>query len=158
MALKVKDRGRGFWFYLVLLLLVISVVMFLINISKFYGITGNATGTANLTISTVSSINFSTGNISWGVGEVDSGQSVAILDTSAGTVTDGNWTAISVGLVIENIGNGNLTLKIATSKSAAEFIGGGDGTALTDSDYRLNISSAESGSCTNSTDYTGTGT
>jgi len=152
-----KKRQNGLLYYLVVILLVIAVGFFIYNIGQFYGITGNATGTANLTISQITSINFTTGTINWSTGEVDSGQSVAVLDTSAGTVTDGNWTAVSAGLVIENIGNQNVSLQLATGKSAAGFIGGSDGGGLTDGEYRFNVSSVEAGSCTNATDYTGTG-
>ena len=49
------------------------------------------------------SINFTNSSLNWGSGRVDGGQTEAYLDSYSGTVTNGNWTAVNGGLVIENI-------------------------------------------------------
>src|SRR3989344_5384979 len=95
-------------FYFALILLVVSLIVFFININKVIEVTGHATGTANLTIEQKAEINFTTNSINWASGSVTVGQSKAIL-VSNNTVTNGNWTANSAGLVLENIGNENAT-------------------------------------------------
>lgn len=102
-------------------------------------------GTANLTIETSANVNFTTNNIDWGSGMVDVGETLAYLDTKAGTVTNGNWTANAGGFVLENIGNVNVSLDIKAGKSAATFVGG------TSPDYEWLFENNESVSCQNST-------
>ena len=60
---------------------------------------------------------------------------------NTGNVSGGNWTK-DTGLIIENIGNVNLTLNLSGTKTAAQFIGG------TNPRYRRNISS-DASSCGN---------
>lgn len=103
---------------------------------------GTSTGTVNLSVETLASVNFTTDNIDFGSGRVDEGGVNATLDTDAGTVTGGNWTANSAGFVLENIGNVNVTLDLATGKTAATFIGG------TNPSYQYKVNDVESGSCT----------
>jgi len=93
----------------------------LFNIISGYA---TSTGEANLTVETVVAINFTTAHINWGSGRVAAGFQNATLDTSAGTVTNGNWTTVSQGLVLENIGNLNVTLNITGAKTAAQLLGG----------------------------------
>lgn len=124
---------------------VIAVVFSFINLVFVLtgtDITGRATdqGYANLTVSSLTSINFTVKDINWGSGMITQGQTIATLD-SEGTVGNGNWTTVSNGLVLENIGNTNVTLDLQTGKSAATFIGG---TAPT---YEWKVSDNEVGSC-----------
>jgi len=102
------------------------------------------TGYANLSIESFANINFTTDTIDWGSGVVDTGQTEAYLDTKAGTVTNGNWTTNSDGLVLENIGNVNVSLVMAAGKTAADFVGG------TNPDYDWLFEEIGSGSCVNS--------
>jgi len=108
----------------------------------FERITGHATdmGTANLTIMSQASINFTTENITWGAGAVDENMISAHLVTN-GTVTNGNWTAVSQGLTVRNDGNTFIKLNLTTSNNASDFIGG------TSPQYNLAVSNNESSSC-----------
>jgi len=99
------------------------------------------TGTANLTVESQLSINFTTDTINWGSGRVDYGETSATLD-SEGTKINGNWTAVTAGLVLENIGNVNVTVDLKTGEDASEFIGG------TNPTYEWKVSNNESASCT----------
>lgn len=101
-----------------------------------------STGTVNVSIATSASINFTTNLINWGSGTVSNNSVAALLDTSTGTVTNGTWTPVSNGFVIENSGNVNVSLNLKTSNNAAAFIGG------TSPSYKFNVSNAEATSCT----------
>jgi len=108
------------------------------------------TATANVTISTTEAINFTTDNIDWGTGYIFSGYINATLRTDNIDNVGGNWTNISQGFVLENIGNINVSLNISTDKSAAQFIGGTAGGGPV---YQYNVTNVEAGSCTNSTGF-----
>lgn len=109
-------------------------------------ITGRVTeGVVNLTVETNAALNFTTDSVEFGSGRIDDGESHATLDTSAGTVSNGNWTANSDGFVVENIGNVNISLSINAS-TPAEFIGGSSPT------YAWNVTNSEADSCINSTE------
>jgi len=104
-------------------------------------------GSVNLTVETLAAINFSTTNISFGSGQIDSGQSIATLVSSNGSITNGDWGAPGNGMVIENIGNLNVTLDIATGLVDVTFIGGSSGGGPR---YEWNITNGagEADSCT----------
>jgi len=117
--------------YIISITLAIVLIGTLSNLSKLSlssAITGAnvVTGNASITINTVAQINMTLTNISWGPGTVTSGQTRAQLDTRAGTVTNGNWTAVSTGFIFENIGNVdiNLTVLDYANTTAASLIGG----------------------------------
>lgn len=132
-------------FYFALVLLIASLVIFGVNVVKVTNITGavsTSVGQANLTVETVAAINFTTKFIDWGSGQVNSGSLKAYLNTSAGTVANGNWTANTAGLVLENIGNVNVSLTMQAGKTAATFIGG------TSPVYEWNFTNVQAGSCT----------
>ncbi len=104
-------------------------------------------GWINLTVEENVAVNFTYEMINWSSGRVDGGQSNAELDTSNQTdanITRGNWTGNHVGLVIENIGNANVTLKLKTSNDNGSFIGGTAGGGPL---YRWKVSNNESMSC-----------
>ncbi len=124
----------------------------------FSQISGRATtGEANLTVETKAEINFTTRAISWGNGRVDQSSTAASLTTSnwsgIANVTNGNWTLDSEptvagyqagGMLIQNIGNSNVTINFSVAKNAATFIGGSNPA------YEWNLSHVEAGSCLNS--------
>ena len=134
-------------FLFIIAIVAVAVAFFnvMINLDKIKTITGYATGTgtANLTVESSASVNFTTNNINWGSGIVTSGQSSATLNTAGGVVTNGNWTAVSNGLVFVNIGNVNVTLDLGAGKTAAGFLGG------TSPSYEWNITNIEANSCNN---------
>jgi hypothetical protein len=118
-------------------------------------VAGNqTTGIVNLTIQASVAINFTVDLIEWGTGRVDTGSNNATLDTSRNStykVLNGNWSWLNVnngnrteGFILENIGNSNVSLWLATSKNATQFIGGNN------PGYQFNITNNESNSCTNS--------
>ncbi len=103
------------------------------------------TGTANLTVETQAAVNFTTNIVNFGSGRVSEGfTSASLITVGSGTVSGGNWTAAS-GLILENIGNTNVSLNITVGKNASNFIGG------TNPVYEINVSNVETGSCTNAT-------
>ncbi len=132
-------------------LAVIAVVVSLLATSfTYFAITSlntrisgyaTSTGTANLTVEKTAIINFTTFEINWSSGRVNTGQSFAFL-TSTGQTINGNWSTVNQGLVLQNIGNANVTLDLAVGKTAASFIGG------TNPGYSWNVSNIEANSCT----------
>lgn len=107
--------------------------------------TSNDNATVNLTIQSTTSINFTTDSIDWGSGQVDLGSVQAVLTTSSGggIVDNGTWTLSgSTGLVLENIGNTNVSLQLATTKNATEFLGNSSLSL-----YQFNVTEKETGSC-----------
>ncbi len=110
---------------------------------------GRATGEANLTVETAASNNYTRNALTWQSGRVTNGAASAYLDTAAGTVVNGNWTAVTSGLRIENIGNVNVTLNLSVGKAASAFIGG------TSPAYSCNVTNGEVGSCVNLSGGTG---
>ena len=104
----------------------------------------SSTGTANLTVETAVEINFSVNVIDWGSGKVDTGETNAVID-SENTVVRGNWTANNVGLILDNIGNINVSLELKSGKDASEFIGG------TSPEYKWKVTDKDAGSCINAT-------
>ena len=132
---------------LLMLLAVVAVTAALVNTvvtyNKISDITGMVTDTGNvsLEVTAVADINFTTATVAFGSGAVTAGKDEAYLDTLSGTVTDGNWSTNSVGLVLENNGNVNVSLKIGAGKTAAQFIGG------TGPNYDWLFTESEAGSC-----------
>ncbi len=121
-----------------------------INNFKQSGLSGYATfGTVNLSVESAVLINFTTEIINFGSGKVFFNNTNATLNTAAGAtnVTGGNWTLQNRGyIVIENLGNNNVSLNLMSDLAAAAFIGG------TGPQFQYNISSLETNACTNTTD------
>jgi hypothetical protein len=140
------NKNFNFLFYVAIALLTISLLIFVVNINKIYSITGYATdtGTINFSVETVTSVNFTTPVINFGSGQVASGEDICTIDTEAGTVTNGNWTANDTGLILENIGNQEVQLKLQSGKSATTLISGNVANG-----YTVNVTSAETGACLN---------
>ena len=105
----------------------ILIVVSLANIGiRFTGHVTNVTDTAvvNVTITTSAAINFTTDFIDFGDGMVDAGYSFAQITTEGGACTNGNWSVINTPLVLENIGNQNITLWISSDKTGTTLLGG----------------------------------
>jgi len=114
-----------------------SVVNLVTRLSGF----ATATGEINLTVESSASINFTDETISFGSGLVTAPNTEAFLDTTTGTVVQGNWTAETTGLVLQNIGSTNVSLNLSSNVAAAAFIGG------TNPSFQWNVSENEVGSC-----------
>lgn len=127
--------------FIIAVISVISAMVVLVYVfSGFTGYSITSTGTANLTVETQTMINFTTNSINWGSGKVTAGNTNATLD-SEGHVLRGNWTAVSAPLILENIGNDNVTLDLQAGKTAATFIGG------TNPSYMWKVNNTEANSC-----------
>jgi len=139
------DRDK-ILFGLVIFAVAVAGLNAIITFDKVGKITGYATtGYANLTVEQLVSVNFTTDTVNWASGIVNLGETEAFLDSKTGSVTNGNWTTNSAGLILENVGNVNVTLDILAGKSAASFIGG------TSPNYDWLIEEVETTSCTNVT-------
>ena len=147
------------------LLLVVAVVAVAVSIIGA-GITYNSvatmrnlytglvtiTGTVNLTVESAASINFTTNNINWGSGRVTPGLGNATLYTAirdSTNMTGGNWTGNTVGLIIENIGNTNTSIAIATGKNSTDMFGATSTNPL----YQYNVTNDKANSCVNATGF-----
>ena len=100
------------------------------------------TGIAQLTVSPVTAIKFTAASINWGSGYVNESAANCTLD-SEGTVGAGcvGFSTQSNGFTVENIGNYNVKLELATGKNAASFLGG------TGPVYQYRMSEREFGAC-----------
>jgi len=103
----------------------VNLIITINKIGDIKTLTGYAfdTATANLTITENIQINFTTDNINWGSGYVTGTNTSATLNT-LGIMNGTGWTPVSAGLILENIGNVNVTLNLSSSANAATFIGG----------------------------------
>jgi len=132
-------------------LVLISLIVFaaaVFSVGVTYGelsdavVTGFAvdSGQVNVSVGSLVLVNFTTDGINWGSGSVTVGKSSALVN-SVGTVTNGTWSSVSQGFIIENIGNVNTTLNISSGKSPGDFIGGASPA------YRYNVSNVSVGAC-----------
>jgi hypothetical protein len=125
--------------------LIIIFILFSFFLVAFYHFshTGKVIGEVNITIVTITSLNFTTNYVNFGPGSVFLNSSYAIIDTK-GNVINGNWTSVNQGLIVENIGNTNLTVFLKSDNNARDFIGG------TSPQYKYSISNSELNSCQDS--------
>jgi hypothetical protein len=87
------------------------------------------------------SLNFTVEGVNWGSGRVTSPFPFAYLNT-LGVVENGNWSNVTQGFILENIGQTDVSLSLSSSSGgASSFIGG------TDPEYYWNITNNETGSC-----------
>jgi len=113
-----------------------------------FAVTANETGLVNVTIATSAALSFTTSLLDFGSGTVTGGQPGATLSSvGAGSVTGGTWSVESGELVLENIGNVNVTLNLSANKTVADFI---DGTSPT---FQAIVTEAEAGSCVGTPAY-----
>jgi hypothetical protein len=101
---------------------VIAISLFFIGTELTGFATGNATGIVNISIGDTAEINFTTSILDFGSGVVTPGET-AIVD-SEGTNTSWSGNATTGELVLENVGNTNITLQLMTDKSPSDFLGG----------------------------------
>jgi len=131
--------------YFIITLVFLLFLIFGLGNNSMTLFTGKVTQSAlNITISSTASINFSVNSIYFGPGSVDVGKNKATIDT-LGNVIDGNWSSISGGFILNNIGNSNLGLYIKSGKTASEFIGG------TNPEYYYMVRNEETNSCLDET-------
>jgi hypothetical protein len=134
---------------LLALLLVVAIGMSFIDFFSGTGVTGYGTSdmnaTASVEISSVTAINWTTASIDWGVGSVTS-PGPAVLDTSAGTVTLGNWSAITEPLVLENIGGDDVSLSLWANETADVLFSGSSPA------FKWKFANNETDACTGLTD------
>lgn len=122
---------------------IIAVSLFFIGTELTGFATVNDTGVVNVTISTSAALNFSTALLDFGSGAVSGGAAGATLTSvGAGSTTDGTWTVQPGQLILENIGNVNVTLNLTSNKTVADFIDG------TDPTFKAIVTDNETGSCT----------
>ena len=128
--------------YISIAVIVVSLFFIGTELTGF-AVTDNETGIVNVTIASSAALNFTTDLLDFGSGAVTGGAAGATID-SEGTVTNGDWAAQNGELVLENIGNVNVTLNISSNKTVDDFIGGSSPT------FKAKVSdvSGETGSCT----------
>jgi len=131
---------------------VVSFVVFLMTWSSFNVWQGLSfepeSGNVTVEIQTNLDILVSPSLINWSTGYVDTANSfvTANLSTVDGSTTGGvNFQSQSDGFNVENIGNSNATIDIATSKDAAAFIGGGVTAPLPE--YQFSVTNCDSTTC-----------
>jgi len=111
------------------------------GVTGFYGLPEEAI--VQLDITSVVQVNFTTDTINWGSGTVITGKDFCVLNSYDAAIgancTD--FTPQTDGLVLENIGNKNVTLNISMEKNAADFI------HPTGAVCQWNVSNLETGSC-----------
>jgi hypothetical protein len=116
-------------------------------------------GGVNVTITSTTAINFTTNYVNFGTGIVNGSCGFCNMYTiSSGTGVLGpccqDFTAPSSGLILENIGNVNVSLEMNSSMSALDFIGG---SGTPGPQFRMNVSEKEAYSCANLTYAPGSG-
>jgi hypothetical protein len=135
-ALVVSAVGAGFTYYS-------------IYSTDSHGFAGfvTSTGTANLTVLSQAAINFTINSINWGPGKLDTGAPNATLVTTGVNNTGGNWTNITQGFIITNIGNVNVSVYLLAGKNAMGFVGG------TNPLYQYNVTNNQTGSCVSASGF-----
>jgi hypothetical protein len=134
--------------------------LYAIGISGFATASNVTSAKVNLSVTQGVIINFSIDTIQWGSGAVSTGNQNATLDTSqpaASKVQRGTWNETTGetglynrtnGLILQNIGNVNVSLYLKTGKNASNFIGG------TSPSYMFNITNNLTGSCVAGDNFT----
>jgi hypothetical protein len=124
------------------LLVVVAIVVVLAGFMMPAKITGNAgnTGTLAGELGTTTAINFTNDTINFGTISVPGLAPSCEVDTESNTNCSGA-TAPANGFVVENTGNQDVNLTLATGKNAASLLGG------TLPSYKWKVSDKEAGSC-----------
>jgi hypothetical protein len=127
---------------------IVAILVILYSIGSLgLRLTGNAidTGIINVTVEASANINFTTDKIDFGSGRVTLGQSSASLESNDTAATNGNWSWGSAQyLVLENIGNVNVTVELKTNNNHTTLIGG------TNPQYLFKVEDVEAGSLSGS--------
>jgi hypothetical protein len=124
------------------LLVVVAIVVVLAGFMMPTKITGNAgnEGTLTGTLGQTTAINFTNDTINFGTIQVPGLAPSCQVDTESNTNCSGA-TAPTNGFVVENTGNVDVSLQLATGKNAADLLGG------TGPVYQWKVSDKEAGSC-----------
>lgn len=80
------------------------------------------TAIINVSVGSSAAIRFTTNLTNFGAGTVNSGALGATINTE-GVVINGSWLPVNNPLVVQNIGNVNVSLSIQSDKNASEFLG-----------------------------------
>jgi hypothetical protein len=101
-------------------------------------------GSVDLNLTETTEVSFTTASVNWGTGHVTSGHTSCTLTTGDAELADGcdDFTVVSAPLVIENMGNNDVKLELASNKDAAGFIGG------TSPTFKWKMTANETASCT----------
>ena len=126
--------------------IIISVSGIFVAQRGVVSITGRAadtgTGKVNLSIISVASINV-TQNIEFGSGIFDVGSDSATLDSETTAASGGNWSYDEQYITVENDGNVNLSVTIASDKNATDLLS----TSGTGQLFQFHIQEDDADSC-----------
>ena len=123
-----------------------NLIITMNKVGKLTGFAANE-GNASLIVQSTVSLNFTTNNINWSSGYVNSTCSNAFLDSEGNGGPgncDVNWIAQANGLILRNEGNINVSVALQSDKNAAAFIGGSTGGGPI---YNWKVRNNETGSC-----------
>ncbi|MBR9706253.1 hypothetical protein GOV14_04410 [Candidatus Pacearchaeota archaeon] len=144
--------------FIILMVSVVHVSVTYLKINDFrekvIGFALNTAGSLNITVLSSIDINFTSRNINWGPGSVNvsGGYLNATLITrrnNTAEVSGGNWSVTNIsGLLIENVGNVNVSLNLSSSKNATDLFAG---TSNTNQAFEWNITNGAPGSCSGGT-------
>ncbi|MFH1521366.1 MAG: hypothetical protein ABIF18_00235 [archaeon] len=109
--------------YVSIAVIVISLFFIGTEITGF-AVTENETGLVNVTITTSAALNFTTALLDFGSGYVTTGLGATLQSNGTGLNTSWSGAKTAEQLVLENIGNVNVSLTLSTNKSVDDFIGG----------------------------------
>ena len=123
------------------LLVVVSIAVALAGFMMPAKLTGyGVTGTLDAELNSTTAINFTDASINFGAVAVPSGVASCNIDSEGNT--NCLATAPDNGFTVENIGNENVSLTLATTKNAADLIGG------TSPAYKWKVKDKDAGACT----------
>jgi len=125
--MKKNNKSNDKVLYALIAAISVSLVATIFLYAGSSGITGFATtGIANLTIETITEINFTVDNINFGTGYVSSSCNNCTMDSEGGidSACCLNFHGETDGFTIENIGNTNVTLNVSFAKDADTLLGG----------------------------------
>ena len=136
---KTGEISNNFLGLLVIVAIVVAIAGFMLP-AKITGHAGNI-GTLAGTIETTTAINFTNDTINFGTISVPGLNPSCEVDTESNSNCSGD-TAPANGFIVENTGNRDVSLQLATTKTAATLLGG------TVPSYKWKISnSTEANSC-----------
>lgn len=148
MAFQLSNKALAIILLITMVLSIGGTLISLSRLKQMETITGFAAteyAGVNVTVTETTSINFTVNNVNFGTGTVGSGCSFCVLNTSG--VTDGCCvgftTPTPTGLIVQNIGNVNVSLNFSFDMNAATYIGG------TDPLFQINVTENETNSCFN---------